>query len=212
MKTNIIYGVICGVIITVLLGICIYLGSELRYANQNIKAATSQVEQLVLENGEIVTIRDSYISSYNEIKEQLELSNKEIRMLKRKLGEKPQTITKIETVIKYDTIQPIQIQQPNIFNYKDDWLSFHLDIDKPLISDLSINAPLKVGMSNNKVFVYSDNPYLNITSVENHIKKPSRWSIGIQCGLGLNYGIINKTIDVGPYLGFGVEYKINFRK
>lgn len=208
MKTKII----CGVIIAVLLSVCIYLGSELRYANQNIKAATSQVEQLVLENGEIVAIRDSYISSYNEIKEQLELSNKEIRMLKRKLGEKPKTITKIETVIKYDTIQPIQIQQPNIFNYKDDWVSFNLDVDKPLISNLSINTPLKVGMSDNKVFVYSDNPYLNITSVENRIKKPSRWSIGIQCGLGLNYGIINKTIDVGPYLGFGIEYKINFKK
>lgn len=208
MKTKII----CGVIIAVLLGVCIYLGSELRYANQNIRATKNQVEQLVLENGEIVTIKDSYISSYNEIKEQLELSNKEIRVLKRKLDEKPQTITKIETVIKYDTIQPTQVQQPNIFNYKDDWVSFNLDIDKPIIYNMSINAPLKVGMSDNKVFVYSDNPYLNITSVENHIKKPSRLSIGIQCGLGMNYGIINKTIDVGPYLGFGIEYKINFKK
>lgn len=208
MKTKII----CGVIIAVLLGVCIYLGSELRYANQNMRATKNQVEQLVLENGEIITIKDSYISSYNEIKEQLELSNKEIRTLKRKLGEKPKTITKIETVIKYDTIQPIQVQQPNIFNYNDDWVSFNLDIDKPLVYDMVINAPMKVGMSDNKVFVYSDNPYLNITSVENHIKKPSRWSIGIQCGLGLNYGIINKSIDVGPYLGVGIEYKINFKK
>lgn len=208
MKTKII----CSVIIAILFGVCIYLGSELKYANQNIIAAKSQVEQLVLENGEIVAIRDSYISSYNEIKEQLELSNKEIRTLKKKLGEKPKTITKIETVIKYDTIQPIQTSQPNLFNYRDDWVSFHLDIDKPLISNLSINAPLKVGMTDNKVFVYSDNPYLNITSVENHIKKPSRWSIGIQCGFGVNYGIVNKSIDVGPYLGIGVEYKINFKK
>lgn len=208
MKTKILYSLV----VVILLGICIYLGNELRYVNQNLKATKGQVEQLVLENGEIVAIRDSYISSYNEIKEQLELSNKEIRSLKKKLGEKPKTITKIETVIKYDTIQPIQTTQPNLFNYKDDWVSFHLDIDKPLISNLSINAPLKVGMTKDKVFVYSDNPYLNITSVENHIKKPSRWSIGIQCGFGLNYGIVNKSIDIGPYVGVGLEYKINLKK
>ena len=208
MKTKIIYSVI----IAILFGVCIYLGSELKYTNQNIIAAKSQVEQLVLENGEIVAIRDSYISSYNEIKEQLELSNREIRTLKKKLGEKPKTITKIETVIKYDTIQPIQTSQPNLFNYKDDWVSFHLDIDKPLISNLSINAPLKVGMTDNKVFVYSDNPYLNITSVENHIKKPSRWSIGLQIGTGLTYDILQNKVGLGIYCGAGVEYKINFKK
>lgn len=208
MNKNIIYSLI----VVILLGICIYLGNELRYVNQNLKAAKGQVEELVLENGEIVAIRDSYISSYNEIKEQLELSNKEIRTLRKKLGEKPKTITKIETIIKYDTIQPIQTTQPNLFNYKDDWVSFHLDIDKPFISNLLINAPLKVGMTEDKVFVYSDNPYLNITSVENHIKKPSRWGVGIHCGFGLNYGIVDKSIDIGPYVGVGLEYKLNIKK
>ena len=208
MKTKIFYSLV----VVILLGICIYLGNELRYVNQNLKAAKGQVEQLVLENGEIVAIRDSYISSYNEIKEQLELSNKEIRSLKKKLGEKPKTITKIETVIKYDTIQPIQTTQPNLFNYKDDWVSFHLDIDKPLISNLSINAPLKVGMTKDKVFVYSDNPYLNITSVENHIKKPSRWSVGLQMGTGLTYDILQNRVGLGLYVGVGLEYKINLKK
>ena len=203
MKTKILYSLV----VVILLGICIYLGNELRYVNQNLKAAKGQVEQLVLENGEIVAIRDSYISSYNEIKEQLELSNKEIRSLKKKLGEKPKTITKIETIIKYDTIQPIQTTQPNLFNYKDDWVSFHLDIDKPLISNLSINAPLKVGMTKDKVFVYSDNPYLNITSVENHIKKPSRWSVGLQMGTGLTYDILQNRVGLGLYCGAGISYK-----
>lgn len=208
MKTKILYSLV----VVILLGICIYLGNELRYVNQNLKAAKGQVEQLVLENGEIVAIRDSYISSYNEIKEQLELSNKEIRSLKKKLGEKPKTITKIETIIKYDTIQPIQTTQPNLFNYKDDWVSFHLDIDKPLISNLSINAPLKVGMTNDKVFVYSDNPYLNIMTVENHIKKPSRWSVGLQMGTGLTYDILQNRVGLGLYVGVGLEYKINIKK
>lgn len=208
MKTKIFYSLV----VVILLGICIYLGNELWYVNQNLKAAKGQVEQLVLENGEIVAIRDSYISSYNEIKEQLELSNKEIRSLKKKLGEKPKTITKIETIIKYDTIQPIQTTQPNLFNYKDDWVSFHLDIDKPLISNLSINAPLKVGMTKDKVFVYSDNPYLNITSVENHIKKPSRWSVGLQIGTGLTYDILQNRVGLGIYMGVGLEYKINLKK
>lgn len=208
MKTKILYSLV----VVILLGICIYLGNELRYVNQNLKAAKGQVEQLVLENGEIVAIRDSYISSYNEIKEQLELSNKEIRSLKKKLEEKPKTITKIETIIKYDTIQPIQTTQPNLFNYKDDWVSFHLDIDKPLISNLSINAPLKVGMTNDKVFVYSDNPYLNIMTVENHIKKPSRWSVGLQMGTGLTYDILQNRVGLGLYVGVGLEYKINLKK
>lgn len=196
-----------GILIAILISICIYLHNKLEIVNQNFAVSKAQVEQLILENGEIITIRDSYISSYKEVKEQLELSNKEIQVLKRKLGEKPKVVTTIETIVKYDTIQPIQLIKPNLFTYQDDWVSFSLDTEKPLLMNLSVNAPLKVGMTENKVFVYSDNPYLNISSIENHVRKPSRWSWGIQIGFGFNYGLFHRGFDFGPYMGLGIEYK-----
>lgn len=41
-----------------------------------------------------------------------------------------------------------------------------------------------------------------------HIRdKEKRWSIGIQAGFGVQYGIIHKTVDIGPYIGVGIQYR-----
>lgn len=36
--------------------------------------------------------------------------------------------------------------------------------------------------------------------------KPTRFGIGAQVGFGASYGIINKKMDCGPYIGIGMSY------
>ena len=38
--------------------------------------------------------------------------------------------------------------------------------------------------------------------------KPKRWGIGVQAGMGVQYGTIHKQMDVGPYIGVGISYNI----
>lgn len=41
------------------------------------------------------------------------------------------------------------------------------------------------------------------------IRKPApRWNVGIQVGMGAQYGIVNKSPDFGPYVGIGITYRI----
>ena len=39
-------------------------------------------------------------------------------------------------------------------------------------------------------------------------QKTRRWGIGVQAGIGLQYGTFHKQMDVGPYIGVGVSYNI----
>ena len=188
-----------------LFGWCIHLRNRLNISNQNLHTSQSKIEQLQLENGKIVSIRDSYIVSNKELKEQLELSNKEIRTLKKRLGEKPKVITKIETVFERDTLE--LFKQIDYFSYKDDWMSFNYNPQYQSITDFSMKTAINIGYTNDKVFVYSDNPYLNINAVENFKREEKHWNFGFNFGIGLNYGLINKRVDVGPTVSVGVNYK-----
>lgn len=188
-----------------LFGWCIHLRNQLDISNQNLYTSQSKVEQLQLENGKIVSIRDSYIVSNKELKEQLELSNKEIRTLRKQLGEKPKVITKIETVIERDTLK--LIEQIDKFSYKDDWMSFSYNPQYQSVMDFSMNVPLNIGMTNDKVFVYSDNPYLNINAVESFRRDEKRWSLGFHFGMGMNYGLIHRQFDIGPTISAGINYR-----
>jgi len=38
-------------------------------------------------------------------------------------------------------------------------------------------------------------------------KRAPRWSFGIQMGAGVQYGIVNKRLDIGPYVGVGMQYR-----
>lgn len=188
-----------------LFGWCIHLRNQLDISNQNLYTSQSKVKQLQLENGKIVSICDSYIVSNKELKEQLELSNKEIRTLRKQLGEKPKVITKIETVIERDTLK--LIEQIDKFSYKDDWMSFSYNPQYQSVIDFSMSVPLNIGYTSDKVFVYSDNPYLNINTVESFRREEKRWSFGCGFAMGMTYGLIHRQFDIGPTISVGINYR-----
>ena len=47
-----------------------------------------------------------------------------------------------------------------------------------------------------------------ITTTITTREKTKRWGIGVQAGVGLQYGTIRKQMDVGPYVGVGISYNL----
>ena len=146
--------------------------------------------------------------------EQLGVAKSEIDLLKKKLGSEVNTITKIETEIIYDTIttETIKYQQAYKFDYDSEWLKFSGTCDSTQLKIYNINIPVDfvVGTTkNNKIFVESKNPYLQINNITGMIQeqKTSKWDVGIGIGIGAQYGIINKKFDIGPQINCGIIYR-----
>lgn len=203
-----------------------YYNNQLDISDQNLKAYKGQLEQVEMKNGELVAIRDSYILKTKDLQEQFDLSQKEIRDLKRKLGSSLAYIAELESNIKIDTIVTIKDtiiykdKETDIkFLYQDDWLSFNGETilfnneSNTKLSNININIPLKVGLSNDyQIFVQSDNPYVNFSSIEGAVidgskfrPKKKRWNIGIYGGFGIHYDMPTKSFGYGPQLGVGVS-------
>lgn len=195
--------------IIVCLGLCVkWMNGELETSNQNLKASQGKVEELLLENESIMSVRDSYLVDNERLKEELELSRKDYKELKKKFDIKEiERVVEVETIIRYDTVDRFIEVDRGLFTYSDDWLSCEMDTNVPKLNQLEMRVPVKIGMDNNKVFVWSSNPHVKFTDIESYIKQPKRWDVGIQMGTGLTYDLINNNFGLGLYCGFGVSYK-----
>lgn len=193
----------------ILLGlVCYFLYTDLQYSNQNLKASQGRVEELLLENESIMSVRDSYLVDNERLKGELELSRKDYKELKKKFDIKEiERVVEVETVIRYDTVDRFIEVDRGLFTYSDDWLSCEMDTNVPKLNQLEMRVPVKIGMDNNKVMVWSSNPHVKFTDIESYIKQPKRWDVGIQMGTGLTYDLINNNFGLGLYCGFGFSYK-----
>lgn len=193
--------------------------------DNNLKAARDSVETIMLENGNLLAEKSSYIIKEKELYDIIDITKKEKKEIEKKLNDKIAYIADIESNIKIDTVETIRDSiiyidstMFNRFNYDSEWLSFNgisnLKTNKTNIFDINIPAPLKFGLTDDyKVFVESENPYLNISYINGTVidgsnlhKNKSKWNIGIQGGFGAQYGFIKKQFDMGIYIGFGINY------
>ena len=205
---------------------------KLDIANNNIAALTDTVHTYQLKNGELMYEKQGYILEKKELEKYLEISKGEVKDLEKKLGSALSTISKLHGQIKVDTIvahDSVYLDQDSVyhnkFKYEDRWLvfngvstfSFNPFNANTTINDISMDVPLKVGMStDNKWFVTSENPYVNFTSVEGANLAPSnkkRFTLGIQVGVGpsFGYGILGTsggTVYHGWYFGAGVNVSL----
>lgn len=201
---------------------------KLDISEQNLIAYKNEMIQLKLKNGELINANDSYILKAKELEEQFDLSKQEIKYLEKKLGASLSYISKLESNIRIDTLETVRdsiVYKKDTtemrFTYSDDWVSFRgmtsfiNNISNTSVYDLKINVPLKFGVTDNyKVFAQSDNPYVSFTEMEGaaiygskFVPKKQHWSFGIQGGFGCGYDIITKQLTLGPYVGFGLQYK-----
>jgi hypothetical protein len=206
------------------------MNKKLDTSEQNLIAYKGKMEQLELKNGELITVRDSYIMDKNQLEEELGVTKKEVKDLEKKLESTLAYISNIESQVRIDTIETVRdsiiyINDSDIdvkFNYSDEWLSFNgltriRDTQSNTsLRDVNMKVPLTIGLTDNyKLFIQSDNPYVNFTYMEgavmdgsNLIKKPRRFGLSVQGGMGVNYDLISKQLGVGPYLGLGIHWRI----
>lgn len=194
---------------------------------QNYKASLDTIEMIRLENNNLLYEKSMYILSESELLSKLNISKSEIKDLKKKLDASIEALANVEAIVKIDTIHTVTdsivyINKDIIydFSYKDEWLSLK---GKSIISQLTgettlyninVPTPLRVGITEDyKIFVESKNPYLNITDIEGAILDDSKfvkskpyWTHGISIGFGIQYGIFNKDIDIGPQFGYSFQY------
>lgn len=207
--------------------------NRLDTSEQNLKAARGHIEQVELKNGELLSSRDSYIATINDLEELLDITKQEVKDIQRQLDSKVAYISKIESEVHVEYIETVRDSiiyvnsDPNIatstFCYNNKWVDlvgrnefiFGEQFDyKTTIESLSMDVPLNVGLTNDyQIFVKTPNPYVSFSSIEgavidNSILKPrkKRFNWGLQMGFGAMYDIMNKNIAVGPYAGVGAEF------
>lgn len=206
------------------------MNKKLDTSEQNLIAYKGKMEQLELKNGELITTRDSYIMNKKQLEEELGVTKKEVKDLEKKLESTLAYISNIESQVRIDTVTIVKdsiiydegdIAQIHC-DYQDEWFGVKVttDLTGPEITtslfDITMDVPLKVGLTDSyRIFVQSDNPYVHFTSMEgavidgsNLVKKPRRFGLSIQGGMGVNYDLISKRFGVGPHLGVGVHWRI----
>lgn len=200
-------------------------------SQQNVKALLDTVQTLKLYNGELVSYKQQYINTRKELEQYVGISSKTIKDLEKQLDSKIDRITYLESSIRIDTV----IVETAVTQNTNDSTTYEFHLDKQWIKmngslqvvnavptttlySLSIPTPLVVGMTeDNKVFVTSENPYIDINNIESSIvvqnnktNKRKPWNIGASAGVGVMYDCIGKSFCAGPYIGFGLSYGFNF--
>lgn len=201
---------------------------EISRLNHNIAAMNDSVLYYKDINAYEKTI---FLAKEAELNNLLNISSSQLDSVEEALNKTLIYVSELESNISIDTvyISDIEVEESGDsinmnFAYGDQWLSFNgkLSIDSTYtpynfnIYNIIIPATLQVGLTKeNTMYVKSDNPYMNITDIrgayiiDNIINKPSlkpKWSHGISFGFGVQYGILNKDIDIGPQISYAILY------
>lgn len=217
-------------IVIVALGIYIsYSVNRVSIAENNIIALRDTIETYNLKNGELMNEKQLLILEKDELEKYVGISNDYIKDVEKKLNSSISYIAKLEASVKVDTlfiVDSVYVTDDTIsatFRYDDEWII--IDGETSIIDTtyaetnvncIEVNAPLKIGITeNNQFFVSTDNPYINISSIDGsgivtNKTKTKRWNVGVQAGIGFQYGMINKHLDIGPYIGVGISYGFSF--
>ena len=215
------------VVLLLVVGIYKYINLKKNYdsSKYNIEVMQDSVRQVRLKNGELLSMRESYILKEKELSDYLELSNKEVKDLKKKLGSSLSEIAKlkgsvtIDTVITYVSKDSIIYRSDSSisarFKYDDKWLqfkgSFDIDPDTSKVSIYDVNIPIDatVGWTKKgKFFISSPNPYVKFNNINSATIKPSsisKWHVGFQGGVYVIYDAKSKKAKAGPGIGFGIS-------
>lgn len=192
---------------------------------QNWKAAMDSVEYYQLKNGDLLAEREAFILSEAEARELLDMSNAELKDIKKQLGSALATITRLKADVRIDSIyiesDPVYVSVDSIsipFTYRDEWMSLAGRTDYgsnkgyTSIYNISTSTPLTIGLAENgKYFVTSPNPYLHITDItstisEKVVPKKKHWGLGITVGPSIGYDFHHKDIYWGLGGTVGVTY------
>lgn len=225
-QTWILLGIEALMFIGLIIGVKSCDNAKINDVEQNLLASRDTIEMLHMKNGELVYEKSLYILKEKELLNQLEMTKKELDDVKKQIGQ-PVVITKVETKLQYDTIWSTKDsiiyrdkETIALFRYDDEWLSFdgktyiNDSTSRTQINNINIPVPLTIGITEDyKFFASSKNPHLTITEINGAVIKDKslnqqkkRWSHGISLSVGPQYNIINRNIDIGIQLGYGIMF------
>lgn len=223
------------IVLETLLFLCI-IGTVVKCSNDkierlehNIGAYKDKIELVETTNGELMATKQSLMLSEQELREELDMSKKELKELKKTLADDIAYIAKLESSIavpdtvymKGDTVRVVGNDTIKSFNWKDDWLGFKADVMGSTIEnsnmniyDIFMDVPLEFGLTDGyKVFVKSPNPYVKFNEINSVVvngssvkKKEKRFHHGILVGFGVHYGLSQRNFDFGPGVMYGLTY------
>ena len=150
------------------------------------------------------------------------LTNKELYDQVQKLKAKPAEVVYVNVEVPYpvhDTtfLMPTDTNYiKQTFDFSDKWraLSGYIEYNKPnlglTIDKDIVYADLTVAIKDSKVYVTSNNPYLQYNNIQGVVlpKTTPRWSIGVGPQVGIGYGFINKKPDVYVGVGLSINYNL----
>ena len=197
-------------------------------AQNNIVALTDSIEYYECKTGELVAQKTMLIGEIKDLKEshskELNCLYDDLNSMKRKNAQMAAQLKGFidnpvkDTIWKYDTIK-FEKSLIQAFDFSDKWRILSGNIT---LKDDTIGLNIKedqvffdytIAIEDGCIYIKSDNPYVKydyVTAIQEQQKKPKHWNIGFQAGFGFQYGMFNKTIDVGPYLGVGVSWEFGF--
>lgn len=207
---------------------CAVLKHNYETAQNNIVALTDSIEYYECKTGELVAQKTMLVGEIKDLKEshskELNCLYDDLNSMKRKNAQMAAQLKGFidnpvkDTIWKYDTIKfEKSLIQP--FDFSDKWRILSGNIT---LKDDTIGLNIKedqvffdytIAIEDGCIYIKSDNPYVKydyVTAIQEQQKKPKHWNIGFQAGLGFQYCMFNKTIDVGPYLGVGVSWGFGF--
>ena len=207
---------------------CAVLKHNYETAQNNIVALTDSIEYYECKTGELVAQKTMLIGEIKDLKEshskELNCLYDDLNSMKRKNAQMAAQLKGFidnpvkDTIWKYDTIKfEKSLIQP--FDFSDKWRILSGNI---ILKDDTIGLNIKedqvffdytIAIEDGCIYIKSDNPYVKydyVTAIQEQQKKPKHWNIGFQAGLGFQYCMFNKTIDVGPYLGVGISWGFGF--
>lgn len=217
------------ILVLLLTGSLLYHKHHEDVADHNLKTLRDSVTTLQLKNGDYVSTINSYILEKEQLTEYLDISKKEIKDLEKKLGDLAyvsniESNTIYKTVYTRDTVYITGDTTIIGISYSDDWLTLggrttlYQQTSTTVFDSIYVPCPLRVGLTDDyRIWVEPKNPYMHITDIEGAVingsklhQKKKRWNVGVQVGFGAQYGIVHKTLDVGPYIGVGLSYGFDF--
>lgn len=202
---------------------------KINVLENNIIGYKNKIEQAELKNGELLSSKQSLIMDKDALKEELDISKAELKELEKKLNSKIAQINRLNTQINvkdtvYLTSDTIKNQDDILiksFKWNDQYSSLSAKIkgktiiDSELaIYDFNIIVPIEFGITNDyKVWAKSTNPNVTINDITSMTvygstlyPKQKRFHHGLTVGVGLNYGVVHRTVDFGPSFIYGFTY------
>lgn len=207
---------------------CSIMKHNYETAQNNIVALTDSIEYYECKTGELVAQKTILIGEIKDLKEshskELNCLYDDLNSMKRKNAQMAAQLKGFidnpvkDTIWKYDTIKfEKSLIQP--FDFSDKWriLSGNITLKGNTIGlnikEDQVFFDYTIAIEDDCIYIKSDNPYVKydyVTAIQEQQKKPKHWNIGFQTGFGFQYGMFNKTIDAGPYLGVGISWGFGF--